>query len=106
MSFSLIESRYNKIMSEEMSIILYISFVFGSFFLYHLYHVCLYYKKEEDQENLEMIERQDQVIKTYQIAKMIVSGTAFESLQLKVLQARLHFVCISEYIVMHCNESS
>ena len=96
MSLSFIESRYNKIMSEESSmeseefgsdtgaIIGYISFVFGSFFLCNLYHACLYYKKEEDQENLEMIERQDQVIKTYQIAKMIVSGTAFESLQLKV----------------------
>ena len=34
------------------------------------------------------------------------SGTAFESLQLTILQTRLHFVCISEYIVMRCSESS
>ena len=61
------------------------------------------YKKTRDRENLEMIERQDQVIKTYQIAfKMIIS--AFESLQLTILQTRLHFVCTSEYIVMRCNE--
>ena len=37
-----------------------------------------YYTKKRDRENLEMIERQDQVIKTYQKAKMIIS--AFESL--------------------------
>ena len=42
---------------------------------------CIY---KRDQENLETIERQDQVIKTYQIAKMIISGTAFESLKLTV----------------------
>ena len=48
-------------------------------------------ERKSDQENLEVTERQDQVIKTYQIAKMIVSGTAFESLQLTVLQTRLHF---------------
>ena len=41
-------------------------------------------KDEPDQENLETIERQDEVIKTYQIAKMIFSGTAFESFQLTV----------------------
>ena len=71
---------------------------------------CIYNsfcKKKPDQENLETTERQDQVIKTYQIAKMIISGTAFESLQLTVLQTsitetRLHFVCIYEYIVMRC----
>ena len=70
----------------------------------------LFTKKRDQIENLEMIERQDQVIKTYQIAKMIISGTAFESLQLTVLQTsitekRLHFVCIYEYIVMRCNKS-
>ena len=37
---------------------------------------------------------------------MIISGTAFESSQLTILQTRLHFVFISEYIVMRCNESS
>ena len=71
--------------------------------------LCLwcYCTKKSDQENsttrnqiLEMIERQDQVIKTYQKAKMIISGTAFESLQLTILQTRLHFVCISEYTVV------
>ena len=64
---------------------------------------CIYtsfFKKEPDQEHLETTERQDQVIKTYPIAKMIISGTAFESSQLTVLQTRLHCVCISEYIVM------
>ena len=50
---------------------------------------------KRDQENLEMIEGQDQVIKTYQIAKMIMSGTAFENSQFTILQTRLHFVCIS-----------
>ena len=35
-----------------------------------------YYTKKRDRENLEMIERQDQVIKTYKIAQMIIS--AFE----------------------------
>ena len=69
--------------------------------------LCLCYitKKRDQIENLEMLERQDQVIKTNQIAKMIISGTAFESLQLTVIQTRFHFVCISEYIVMRCNES-
>ena len=67
---------------------------------------CIYtsfFKKEPDQETTE---RQDQVIKTYPIAKMIISGTAFESSQLTVLHTRLHFVFISEYIVIRCNKSS
>ena len=68
--------------------------------------LCRCLKGREQIENLEMIESEDEVIKTYQVAKMIISGTDFESLQLTVLQARLHFVCISEYIVMRCNESS
>ena len=68
--------------------------------------LCRCLKGREQIENLEMIESEDEVIKTYQIAKMIISGTVFESLQLTVLQRRLHFVCISEYIVMRCNESS
>ena len=67
---------------------------------------CNLCKNKPDQENLETTERQDQVIKTYQKAKMIISGTALESLQLTVLQTRLHFVFISEYIVMCCNEST
>ena len=70
---------------------------------------CIYNsfcKKKPDQENLETTERQDQVIKTYQIAQMIISATAFEGLQLTVLQTRLHFVFISEYIVIRCNKSS
>ena len=87
--------------------------VFISLFFVVLTSLCCLWcyctKNQEivpNQENLEMIERQDQVIKTYQIAKKIISGTAFESLQLTILQTRLHFVCISEYIVMRCNESS
>ena len=63
-------------------------------------------KRRMNQENLETNERQDEVIKTYQKAKIIISETAFESLQLTVLQTRLHFVCISEYIVMRCNDST
>ena len=54
-----------------------------SWFLYLLFGLpilcCIlwcYYTKKRDRENLEMIERQDQVIKTYKIAKMIIS--AFE----------------------------
>ena len=87
--------------------------VFISLFFVVLTSLCCLWcyctKNQEivpNQENLEMIERQDKVIKTYQIAKKIISGTAFESLQLTILQTRLHFVCISEYIVMRCNESS
>ena len=56
---------------------------------------CIYTsfcKNKPDQENLETNERQDQVIKTYQIAKVIISATAFESSQLTLLQTRLHFV--------------
>ena len=83
--------------------IISIAFVIG---LAILCCICCYLRKKQDQENLDMIERQDEVIKNYQIAKMIISGTAFESLKLTVLQTRLHFVCISEYIVMRCNESS
>ena len=64
--------------------------------------LCRCLKGREQIENLEMIESEDEVIKTYQVAKMIISGTDFESLQLTVLQMRLHFVCISEYIVMRC----
>ena len=43
-------------------------------------------KNKPDQENLETTERQDQVIKTYQKAKLIISGTALESLQLTISQ--------------------
>ena len=73
------------------TIIIILAVMLGVPFVFILW-VCYHARKEKlDQENLEMIERQDQVIKTYQIAKMIVSGTAFESLQLTVLQTRLHF---------------
>ena len=57
--------------------------------------LCRCLKGREQIENLEMIESEGEVIKTYQILKMIISGTAFESLQLTVLRTRLHFVCIS-----------
>ena len=49
---------------------------------------CIYTsccKNKSDQEQLDAFtRRQDQVIKTYKIAKMIISGTAFESSQLTV----------------------
>ena len=83
----------------------FLSFVFGVCILCYIFWCC-YTKKRDQIENLEMIERQDKVIKTYQIAKKIISGTAFESLQLTILQTRIHFVCISEYVVMRCSESS
>ena len=79
------ESEESSMESDDFGFMIgWISFVFGSAILLCLYCTCLYYTQKQGQENLEMIERQDQVIKTYQIAKMIISGTAFESLQLTV----------------------
>ena len=48
------------------------------FFSFWCFLFCHRGSEGPDQENLEMIENQDQVIKTYQVAKMIIS--AFESL--------------------------
>ena len=47
-----------------------------AFCLFVLCSCWLVYTKKDQIENLEMIERQDEVIKTYQIAKMRISGTA------------------------------
>ena len=61
--------------------------LFGLFFT-GLFFICFWYlsfKNKSDQEQLDAFtRRQDQVIKTYKIAKMIISGTAFESLQFTV----------------------
>ena len=46
------------------TIIIILALMLGVPFLFILW-VC-YHAREENQENLEMIERQDQVIKTYQ----------------------------------------
>ena len=65
------ESEESSMESDDFGFMIgWISFVFGSAILVCLYCTCLYYTQKQGQENLEMIERQDQVIKTYQIAKI------------------------------------